>query len=182
MWNYMSYYSTPWGIKTASCTLGQLASIDIPNESDIEYDQMMIKAIFSFYQMLWWSMTNQNYQINGFNTGFMLPLIIQASDVPEGEGDYEMNNICSNNMINTPPQWYYWTYQYMIDKKGRNISTYTMYDYSIGIEPTSRGYDQPIPNLDAQYLFIDTIPEIVININGLFNRFFVFNNFGLKKN
>ena len=89
------------GVKTASCTLGQLASIDIPNESDIEYYQMMVKAIFSFDQMFWWYMMNQNYQINGFNTGFILPLIIEESDVPEG-GDDEMNNICSNNMINEP--------------------------------------------------------------------------------
>ena len=36
-----------------------------------------------------------------------------------------------------------------------------MYDYSIGIEPTSRGYDQPIPNVDAQYLFIDTILKLL---------------------
>jgi hypothetical protein len=180
-WNTVTTgsYSTPWGIKTASCTLGQLAAVDIPDETNIEYDQMMVKAVFAFDQMLWWSMMNQNYQVNGWNTGLMLPLTIQASDVPNG--DTGMNNYCNNYMVNTPPHWTYWLYYHSADKKGRDTSTYTMYDYSIGNDPTSRGSDQPIPNTAAQYLFIDTIPGTVINANGLFNRFFVFNDFGLKK-
>ena len=180
-WNTVATgsYNTPWGIKTASCTLGQLAAVDIPDETNIEYDQMMVKAVFAFDQMLWWSMMNQNYQVNGWNTGFMLPLTIQASDVPNG--DTGMNNYCNNYMVNTPPHWTYWLYYHSTDKKGRDTSTYIMYDYSIGNDPTSRGYDQPIPNAAAQYLFIDTIPGTVINAFGLFNRFFVFNDFGLKK-
>ena len=172
-------YNTPWGLKTASCTLGQLAAVDIPDETSVVYDQMMVKAVFAFDQMLWWSMMNQNYQVNGWNTGFMLPLTIQASNVPNG--DAEMNDDCNNYMMNTPSNWMYWLYYHSTDKKGRDTSTYTLYDYSIGIEPTNRGSDQPIPNAAAQYLFIDTIPDTIVNVNGLFNRFFVFNEFGLKK-
>jgi hypothetical protein len=53
-------------------------------------------------------------------------------------------------------------------------------NYSVGGEPTNRGQDQPIPNGAAQYLFIDTIPGTIVNANGLFERYFVFNSFGLK--
>ena len=35
-WNivYSGSFNTPWGIKSASCTLGQLAAIDVPSEID----------------------------------------------------------------------------------------------------------------------------------------------------
>ena len=84
-------------------------------------------------------------------------------------------------MIQLPPHWTFWIYNHSTDKKGHDTSTYTIFDYSVGVEPTNRGYDVPIPNGAATYLFIDTIPGTVVNTNGLFNRVFVFNNFGLKK-
>lgn len=180
-WNriYSGSFNTPWGIKSAECTLGQLAAVDIPNEGDSTYDEMMVKAVFCFDQMLWWSVMNQKYQINGWNSGFMLPVTVYASDVPLG--DTGMNNYCNNYMIQLPPHWTFWIYNHSTDKKGHDTSTYTIFDYSLGVEPTNRGYDVPIPNGAATYLFIDTIPGTVVNTNGLFNRVFVFNNFGLKK-
>ena len=176
---YSGSFNTPWGTKSASCTLGQLAAVDIPPETDPTYGAMMAKAIFAFDQMLWWSVINQNYQVNGWNTGFMLPVIVQASDVPQG--DTGMNNWCNNYMIGLPPHWSYWIYSHSTDKKGHDTSSYMILDYSVGGEPTNRGQDQPIPNAAAQYLFIDTIPGTIVNANGLFNRVFVFNDFGLKK-
>jgi hypothetical protein len=180
-WNkvYSGSFSTPWGSKSASCSLGQLAAVDVPSEIDPIYDQAMKKAIFCFDQMLWWSVINQNYQINGWNEGFMLPPIVQASDVPQG--DTGMNHFCNNYMVDHPAYWSYWMYAHSTDKKGRDTSTYIIYNYSIGSEPTNRGSDQPITDGAARYLFIDTIPETVVNVNGLFNRVFVFNDFGLKK-
>lgn len=174
---YSGSFTTPWGIKTASCTLGQLAAVDIPAESDPTYGDMMTKAIFAFDQMLWWSVMNQNYQVNGWNSGFMLPVIVQASDVPLG--DTGMNNYCNNYETTLPPHWTYWIYSHSTDKKGRDTSTYMILDYSVGSEPHN-GRDQPIPDAAALYLFIDTIPGTIVNANGLFNRYFVFNDFGLK--
>ena len=55
-----------------------------------------------------------------------------------------------------------------------------LYDYSVGVEPTNRGKDQPIPDAAARYMFIDTIPGKIVNPAGLFNRVFVFTGFGLK--
>lgn len=171
-------FSTPWGVKTASCTLGQLAAIDVPTEIEPTYQQMMTRAIYCFEQMLWWVVINQNYQVNGWNSGFMLPPIIQASDV--AQGDTGMNNYCNNYMAGLPPHWTYWIYSQSTDKKGRDTSTYMVLDYSVGSEPKN-GHDQPITDSAARYLFIDTIPGTVINANGLFNRYFVFNQFGLKR-
>lgn len=172
-------FNTPWGIKSASCTLGQLAAINVPTEIDPIYEQMMTKAVFCFEQMLWWTVMNQNYQVNGWNSGFMLPPIVQASDVPQG--DTGMNNYCNNYMIGLPAHWTYWGYDHSTDKKGRDTSTYVIMDYSVGSEPKNM-HDQPIPDAAARYLFIDTIPGTIVNANGLFNRYFVFNEFGLKRN
>ena len=82
-------------------------------------------------------------------------------------------------MTTLPPHWTFWVYVQETDKKGRDISTYTIYDYSLGSEPHN-GRDQPIPDAAANYLFLDTIPGTIVNANGLFERYFVFNEFGLK--
>lgn len=176
-WNivYSGSFNTPWGIKSASCTLGQLAAIDVPSEIDTLYQQMMTKAVFCFDQMLWWAVILR-YQVNGLNTGYMLPAIVQASDVPQG--DTGMNNYCNNYMISLPAHWTYWIYSHTTDKKGRDTSTYEILDYSLGSSPIN-GKDQPIPDNAARYLFIDTIPGTIVNANGLFNRYFIFNQIGL---
>jgi hypothetical protein len=171
-------FDTPWGKTTLGCSLSQLAAISFPAETDSEFEVMMDKAIFSFEQSLWWYILNQNFQVNGWNSGFMLPIIVQASDVPKG--DEGMNNYSNSYMLENPAHWSTWSYDHSTDKKGRDTSVYFLYDFSLGVEPTNKGKDQPISNDAANYLFIDTIPNTIINQNGLFNRYFVFNQFGLK--
>jgi len=171
-------FDTPFGTKTLGCSLGQVAAMYFPGETDPKFEDMMYKAIFSFEQNLWWNLLNRFFQINGWNTGWMLPVIVQASDVPNG--DAGMNNYCNNYMIGLPAYWTYWGYSPSTDKKGRDTSIYIVYDYSLGSEPNGRK-DFPISDDAARYLFIDTIPGTIVNQNGLFNRYFVFNDFGLKK-
>lgn len=180
-WNVVKTgsFDTPWGKKTLGCTLGQVAAISFPPETDPDFEEMMGKAIFAFDQSLWWTLLNQNFQINGWNIGWLLPPIIQASSVPKG--DEGMNNYSKNYMTINPAYWTTWYYAQSSDKKGRDTSTYMIYDYSLGGEPDNRNRDQPISNAAANYLFIDTIPDAIVNPNGLFNRYFVFNSFGLKK-
>jgi hypothetical protein len=172
-------FNTPWGEKTLGCSLGQVAAINFPPETDPQFEQMMAKAIYGFEQSIWWNLINRNFQINGWNSGFMLPPIVQASDVKNG--DAGMDSYCNNYMQGNPAHWTYWGYDHQTDKKGRDTSVYIIMDYSLGSEPGNRNKDQPISNDAANYLFIDTIPNTIINPNGLFNRLFVFNDFGLKK-
>ena len=172
-------FNSPWGEKTLGCSLGQVAAIDFPPETDPLFEQMMAKAIFGFEQSIWWNLLNTNFQINGWNSGFMLPTIIQAANVPNG--DAGMNKYSDNYMQENPAHWSYWDYSPSTDKKGRDTSVYFIYDYSLGSEPANRNKDQPISNAAANYLFIDTIPNTIVNPNGLFNRLFVFNDFGLNK-
>lgn len=171
-------FNSPWGDKTLGCSLGQVAAIDFPAETDPLFDQLMAKVIFSFDQSIWWDLLNRNFQINGWNTGYKLPTIIQASNVPKG--DTGMDNVCNSFIVASPSHWDMWTYYHSTDKKGRDTSYYILYDYSLGAVPDGRK-DKPISNEAAAYLFIDTIPGTIINANGLFNRYFVFNDFGLKK-
>ena len=172
-------FNSPWGSQTLGCSLGQVAAIDFPAETDPLFEQIMAKAIYSFDQSLWWDLLNKNFQINGWNTGWLLPPIMPVSNVPKR--DEGMNNYSDGYMTINPAHWSYWYETESYDKKGRDTSTYTIMDYSLGSEPGNRNKDQPISNEAANYLFIDTIPGNIINPIGLFNRYFVFNDFGLKK-
>lgn len=178
-WNIVKTgsFDSPWGKKTVSCSLGQLAAVSFPTETDELYQEMMDRAVFSFDQTLWWTVINANFQINGWNSGWLLPPIIQASDVPKG--DEGMNNYEIGYMACNPAHWSFWTYFPQTDNKGRDTSYYVLSDYSLGYPPHN-GRDQPISNEAAIYLFIDSIDNYIVNPNGLFNRRFVFTGFGLK--
>jgi len=168
----------PWGSKYYSGCLGQLAEIDFPNEIDPLYNQMMQKAIYCFDQYLWWSLITHNLYRVGQNEGFGLPVIVPASDFKEG--DVSANNYCNTQMTSHPPYLYIWYYQQSQDKKGHDTSTYTIYNYYLGW-PVKNTKINPISNDAANYLFIDTIPNLIINPYGLFNRYDVFYNFGLEQ-
>ena len=176
---YSGTVNTPWGPQTYSGCLAQLATIDFPNETSPDYMAMMTKAVFSFDQFIWWSLITHNLYRNGWNSGYLLPPIVQASDIPKG--DTGANNYSNNYMLSNPAHLSLWYYEPQTDKKGRDTSYYIFYDYSLGWAPT-HGNDNPISNDAANYLFIDTIPNNIINPDGLFNRYYVFYNFGLSQN
>ena len=176
---YSGTVNTPFGPQSYSGCLGQLATIDFPNETSPDYMAMMTKAVFSFDQFIWWSLITHNLYRNGWNSGYLLPPIVQASDIPKG--DVGANNYSNNYMLLNPAHLSTWYYEHQTDKKGRDTSYYVFYDYSLGWAPT-HGNDNPISNDAANYLFIDTIPDTIINPNGLFNRYYVFYNFGLSQN
>jgi len=176
---YSGTVNTPWGPQSYSGCLGQLATIDFPTETSPVYMAMMTKAVFSFDQFIWWSLIKNNLYRNGWNSGYLLPPIVQASDIPKG--DVGANNYSSNYMVRLPAHLNIWYYCAQTDKKGRDTSFYVFYDYSLGWPPT-HGNDNPISDDAARYLFIDTIPGTVVNPDGLFNRNYVFYNFGLSQN
>jgi len=171
--------NTPWGPQSYSGCLGQLATIDFPGETSPDYMAMMTKAIFTFDQFIWWSLITRNLYRNGWNSGYLLPPIVPASELPKG--DEGANNVSNDFIVSNPAHLMMWYYDHSTDKKGRDTSTYTFYDFSLGWEPT-HGNDHPISNDAANYLFIDTIPGTIVNPDGLFNRYYVFYNFGLSQN
>lgn len=176
---YSGSVNTPWGIKTYGCCLGQLATIDFPSEVSPEYMNMMTNAIYSFDQFIWWSLIKNNLYRNAWNSGYGLPPNVPASSFPLG--DTGANNFCNTYMLRVPAHLMLWKYTQQTDKKGRDTSSYTIFDYSLGWTPKN-GNDNPISNDAAIYLFIDTVPGTIINPNGLFNRYYVFYNFGLTQN
>jgi hypothetical protein len=176
---YSGTVDTPWGPKSYEGCLAQLAEIDFPSEVDTLYMDMMKKAVYSFDQFIWWRIIKNNFYRNGWNSGYLLPPIVQASDLPNG--DTSANNYSSNYMEEEPAHLMIWSYTHQTDKKGRDTSYYVFYDYSLGWPPKN-GNDRPISDDAAKYLFIDTIPGNIINADGLFNRYYVFYNFGLEQN
>lgn len=176
---YSGTVNTPWGSQSYGCCLGQLATIDFPNESSPDYMAMMTKAVYSFDQFLWWTLIKNNLYRNGWNSGYGLPPNVPVSDIPLG--DTGANNYSNNYMTELPAHLMVWSYTHQTDKKGRDTSYYTFMDYSLGWAP-DHGKDRPISDAAATYLFIDTIPGTVVNPDGLFNRYYVFYNFGLTQN
>ena len=177
--SYSGTVNTPWGAQTYSGCLAQLATIDFPSETSPDYMAMMTKAIYAFDQFIWWTLIKNNLYRNGLNSGYLMPPNVPASDFPLG--DTGANNYSNNYMLENPAHLSLWYYTHQTDKKGRDTSYYTLFDYSLGWPP-EHGNDRPISNDAANYLFIDTIPGTIVNVNGLFNRYYVFYNFGLSQN
>jgi hypothetical protein len=179
---YTGMFNISSGTHTPSSTLGNLATIDFPSENDELFDDMMKKAIFSFDQTIWWVLLNQHYQVNGNNNGLLLPSIIQASKLDSDDSNNTgMINYCKKYITENPTHWVYWVYYRNVTKKGKDNSYYVLYDYNLALQ-SPNNTNNTISKEAAEYLFIDSIDDCIINPNGLFNRHFVFNDFDLVWN
>ena len=94
--------------------------------------------------------------------------------------DY-INNYCRELNIKYPSNNTTWEIGYIrgFGGFGKKKPYYIINDSSIGLPPIHNN-DQPISDAAARYLFIDSIPGDIINPQGLFNRNFVFKDFGMK--
>ena len=168
-------FNTYNGKQTVSCCLGQVAAINFPNETDPLFEEMMTKTLFSFDQTLWWIVLTQCFQINVWHSSQDPEYLVSKYN------EDWANNYCKNLIIKNLSNNITWEIQqirgfYGIGKKK---SYYVILQSSIGLPPKHNA-DQTISNGAAKYLFIDSIPGDIINPLGLFNRSFVFNNFGMK--
>lgn len=168
-------FNTFSGKKTVSCCLGQIAAIDFPNETDPLFEEMMFKTLYSFDQTLWWIVLTQCFQINIWNGANDTEFILKKYSE-----DY-INNYCRELNIKYPSNNTTWEIGYIrgFGGFGKKKPYYIINDSSIGLPPIHNN-DQPISDAAARYLFIDSIPGDIINPQGLFNRNFVFKDFGMK--
>jgi hypothetical protein len=163
------------GKKTVSCCLGQVAAIDFPNETDPLFEEMISKALYFFDQTLWWVVLNQCFQINQWYSQTSPQYLVKKYSI-----DW-INNYCKQLNTKYPSSNNTWDYIQIrnFSGLGKEQNYYIVSEATIGSPPIHTN-DQPISDAAARYLFIDSIPGDIINPNGLFNRNFVFNNFGMK--
>jgi hypothetical protein len=169
-------FDTPWGPKTYGCCLGQLATVNIPAETDPMFSDMMTKALYNFDQMLWWTILKQNFQINVWNTTYTPEYLVSKTSI-----DW-INNYCSQLMVKYPATNSTWEIGGIRGWGGIGPKKdyYIVNEWTLGSPPLN-GKDQPISDAAAHYLFIDTISGVIVNPSGLFNRSFLFNDCGIVK-
>jgi hypothetical protein len=174
--NKSGTFDTPWGTKTLGCCLGQLATTTIPAETDPIFSTMMNKVLFSFDQMLWWTVLKLNFQINEWIAGGPDLVTYPLSKYNQAW----INNYCKELIIKNPATNITWE---IIQQRnfviGKKRDYYITDQFTLGIAPI-KGADQPISNAAANYLFIDSIPGDITNSSGLFNRAFLFNDCGIN--
>lgn len=168
-------FETPWGERTLGCCLGQLATVDIPAETDPQFDELMFKILYAFDQTLWWTILRQNFQINKW-------FMNQSPEylVSKYSQDW-INNYCKGLNIKYPATNNTWEIIQIrnFSGLGKKKSYYMVNEASLG-SPPNKGNDQTISDGAAKYLFIDSIPGDIINTSGLFTREYIFNSAGIK--
>ena len=75
--------------------------------------------------------------------------------------------------------WCTYTYVENISKKGKDNSYWRVFEYNIG-SGVNNHTDGSLNDNACNYLFIDSIDNVIINPDGLFHRTFVFNNLGIR--
>ena len=164
------------GTKSVSCCLGQIAAIDFPSETDPLFEDMISKALYFFDQTLWWIILNQCFQINQWDSQNAPEYLVKKYSL-----DW-INNYCKQLNVKYPSSNNTWGYIQIrnFSGLGKKQNYYIVSEATIGSPPIHIN-DQPISDAAARYLFIDSIPGDIINPNGLFNRSFVFDSFGMKR-
>lgn len=168
-------FDTPWGERTLGCCLGQLATVDIPAETDPLFDELIFKTLYAFDQTLWWTILRQNFQINEWLTNQPPEYLVSKYSQ-----DW-INNYCKTLIIKNPAINSNWEIIQIRNFAGigKKKSYYMVNESSLG-SPPNKGNDQPISDGAAKYLFIDSIPGDIINNSGLFTREYIFNSAGIK--
>lgn len=170
-WNntYSGTINTPFGSYPVSSTVSQLSTVNFPAETDPQFDLFVKAAVYALDQQIW---------------SVLLQRFIITKSTPEVD---VTNHYAPNGIDVWMEEFYnlhkaYWcTYKYVEDitKKGKDDSYWCVFEYNIG-SGFSFMSDGSLNDNACNYLFIDSIDNVVINPDGLFHRTFVFNNLGIR--
>jgi len=164
---YTGTLITPFVTKVISANVSDLGQKDLfPSVDDPLYHQFLNQAAYALDQSIW-SVLLKNFIITAY-----LPATEYKTKY-YSEQDMENN---AAGFYGAHPA-YYNTWVYEAAKKDKN-DAYWQTQHNIGTGASSF-HDGSLNNDACQYLFIDSYDNVVINANGLFNRFFVFNSLGI---
>jgi hypothetical protein len=89
-----------------------------------------------------------------------------------------MENLANQQITQDPSYWWVWTYVHQTKKNGKDTSYWDTYIWTLG-SGASAFTDGHLNTPACNYLFIDSIDNVIINPNGLYHRTFVFNSLGI---
>ena len=170
-WNntYSGTINTPFGSYPVSSTVSQLSTINFPAETDPQFDLLVKAAVYALDQQIW-SVLLQRFIITEY------PPAVDVTNVYAPNGI----NVWLENYYNLhKAYWCTYTYVEDITKKGKDDSFWEVYEYNIGSGFTFKS-DGSLNDNACNYLFIDSIDNVIINSDGLFHRTFVFTNLGIR--
>jgi len=172
-WNktFSGSVTNAFGTYPISSTFSDLATIDFPAQTDSAFMNYILKAQYALDQQVWNTLL-QNFEITQFNPSTMYPCKTNTEQQMESNaaGFYAKNKSYWNN----------WVYYHSTNRKGEDNSYFTHWQNNIGTGASAFS-DGHLNDSACDYLFIDSYDNVIINSNGLFHRYFVFNNMGKIK-
>ena len=155
-----------FGTYPISSTFSDLSTIDFPAQTDSAFMNYILKAQYALDQQVWNTLL-QNFVITQFNPSTMYPCKTNT--------EQQMESNAASFYANHKSYWNNWIYYHSTNRKGEDNSYFTYWQNNIGTGAGAFG-DGHLNDSACDYLFIDSYDNVIINSNGLFHRYFVFNN------
>jgi hypothetical protein len=160
-----TYWDTVFTYNGQTCTLGDLATIDFPAETDPNFEILLDPAVFGVDQGIW----KTNLVSYCYNVRWSPDVHLSSH--------YDIVDWCQM-FIGKHPSYqcdYYW-HQDTGDCGDSSYNNVTEYNISFG---AGRYHDGAIGDSACAYLFIDSTAGTTINANGLYTRNTVFTGLGI---
>jgi hypothetical protein len=193
-WNtvYSGQVITPFDTYTASATVSDLDTIDFPAITDPQFMDMIYTAQYALDQVIWANLL-KNFILTEYIPSRQYPatdppyqsslqVVDTEKDVMPTVAYYSetgMENLAAQQIAQDPSYWWVWTYVHETKKNGKDMSYWDTYIWTLGSGATAFS-DGHLNTPACNYLFIDSIDNVIINANGLYHRNFVFNNLGIQ--
>ena len=168
-WNkvYSGTFSTPFGSHTVSGTLAELSTVDVPEETDPNFETIVTKGVYGLDQEMW-SILLTRFVVTTFSPNEEL----YQSHIPD-------INAWAQDYYNAHKSyWCTWVYYTRSNKPNKNHWDTTDHNLGTGASAFSDG---SLNDNACNYLFIDSTDGTVINSNGLFARTFVFTGLNIPQ-
>jgi len=172
-WNktFTGSVTNAFGTYPISSTFSNLATIDFPAQTESAFMNYILKAQYALDQQVWNTLL-PNFVITQFNPSTMYPCKTNT--------EQQMESNAASFYAKHKSYWNNWIYYHSTNRKGEDNSYFTYWQNDIGTG-ASAFTDGHLNDSACDYLFIDSYDNIIINPNGLFHRYFVFNNMGKIK-
>lgn len=163
-----SYWEKTFTWNDLTITLGQLATIDFPSQSDPKFYEFAKVSLFGLDQAVWaetLKMLCNNSKFSPYNDCNCV-VVNKKTD---------MNQWYKDLLSQHPSRyatWYWHKDTGLFDHDEWHVNESTL-NFKTGNE----NHFEEIPSGACEYLFINSTPGVVINPNGLFTREYVFDSF-----
>ena len=165
-WNttFSGSVTNAFGTYPISSTFSDLATINFPAQTNSLFMDYILTAQYALDQQIWFTLL-VNFKITQFNPSTMYPCNTNSEQEMETDACFFYTKHKS--------YWNNWVYHYSTNRKGEDNSYYQHWENNIG---TGAGAftDGSLNDSACDYLFIDSYDNVIINVNGLFHRNFVF--------